>query len=37
LDERLREWRPDTAAEAREHILETMEFADREATEVGED
>jgi hypothetical protein len=28
LDARLREWKPQTAAEARERIAEFMEFAD---------
>jgi hypothetical protein len=28
LDARLREWKPETAAEARERIAEVIEFAD---------
>lgn len=35
LDERLREWKPDTAAEARERILEMIEFADQDLLDVG--
>jgi hypothetical protein len=30
LDARLREWKPETAAEARERIAEVMEFADHD-------
>jgi hypothetical protein len=29
LDARLREWKPETAAEARERIMEVIEFADQ--------
>jgi hypothetical protein len=35
LDGRLREWQPDTAAEARERILEVIEFADRDLLDIG--
>ena len=35
LDERLREWKPDTAAEARERILEMIEFADQDLLDVA--
>ena len=35
LDERLREWRPDTAAEARERILEVIELADQDLLDVA--
>ncbi len=35
LDERLREWKPDTAAEARERILEVIEFADQDLLDVA--
>ena len=35
LDQRLRAWRPDTAAEARERILEMIEFADRDLLDVA--
>ena len=35
LDERLREWKPDTAAEARERILEVIEFADPDLLDVA--
>ena len=30
LDERLRQWKPDTAAEARERIIEVIELADHD-------
>ncbi len=35
LDARLREWKPDTAAEARERILEMIEFADQDLLDVA--
>ena len=35
LDERLREWKPETAAEARERILEVIELADQDLLDVG--
>jgi hypothetical protein len=35
LDERLREWNSDTAAEARERILEMIEFADQDLLDVA--
>jgi hypothetical protein len=35
LDERLRQWRPDTAAEARERIAEVMELADQDLLDVA--
>jgi hypothetical protein len=34
LDERLRQWKPDTAAEARERILEVIELADQDLLDV---
>ncbi|HUS05416.1 MAG TPA: hypothetical protein VMZ52_03925 [Bryobacteraceae bacterium] len=35
LDERLREWKPDTAAEARQRIIEVIEFADQDLLDVA--
>jgi hypothetical protein len=35
LDERLREWKPDTAAEARERIMEVIELADQDLLDVA--
>lgn len=35
LDRRLREWKPDTATEARERIMEVMELADQDLLEVA--
>jgi hypothetical protein len=35
LDERLRHWKPDTAAEARERIMEVIELADQDLLEVA--
>jgi hypothetical protein len=35
LDERLRRWKPDTAAEARERIMEVIELADQDLLEVA--
>jgi hypothetical protein len=35
LDERLRRWKPDTAAEARECILEVIELADQDLLDVA--
>jgi hypothetical protein len=35
LDARLREWKPETAAEARERIAEVIELADRDALDVS--
>jgi hypothetical protein len=35
LDERLRQWKPDTAAEARERIMEVIELADQDLLEVA--
>lgn len=35
LDARLREWRPETAAEARERIGEIIEFADADLLDVA--
>jgi hypothetical protein len=34
LDARLREWKPETAAEARERIAEVIELADRDVLDV---
>jgi hypothetical protein len=34
LDSRLREWRPETAAEARERINELIELADQHVLDV---
>jgi len=35
LDARLREWRPETAAEARERIAEIIELADADLLDVA--
>ena len=35
LDARLREWRPETAAEARERIAEVIELADHDVLDVA--
>ena len=35
LDARLREWKPDTAAEARERISELIELADHDVLDLG--
>ena len=35
LDARLRKWRPETAAEARERIAELIELADRDVLDIG--
>lgn len=35
LDARLREWNPQTAAEARERIAEVIEFADHDSLDVA--
>ena len=35
LDARLREWKPETAAEARERITEVIEFADHDVIDVA--
>ena len=35
LDERLRQWKPDTAAEVRERILEVIELADQDLLDVA--
>ena len=35
LDDRLRKWRPDTAAEARERITEVIELADQDLLDVA--
>ena len=35
LDERLRAWKPDTAAEARERIMEVIELADQDLLDVA--
>jgi hypothetical protein len=34
LDARLREWKPETAAEARERITEVIELADHDALDL---
>ena len=34
LDARLREWKPEIAAEARERITEVIELADRDVLEI---
>jgi hypothetical protein len=34
LDERLRQWRPDTVTEVRERITEVIELADRDVLDV---
>ncbi len=35
LDARLREWKPETAAEARERIIEVMDLADQDILDVA--
>jgi len=35
LDARLREWRPETAAEARERIAEVIELADQDVLDIA--
>ena len=35
LDARLREWKPETAAEARKRITEVIELADHDGLEVA--
>jgi len=35
LDARLREWKPETAAEVRERITEVIELADRDVLDVA--
>ena len=35
LDARLKEWRPETAAEARRRILELIEVADSDLLDLG--
>lgn len=35
LDERLRQWKPDTAAEVRERIMEVIELADQDLLDVA--
>lgn len=35
LDERLRQWKPDTAAEARERIIEVIELADHDVLDIA--
>jgi exonuclease V gamma subunit len=35
LDERLRQWKPDTAAEARERITEVIELADHDILDIA--
>ena len=35
LDARLREWKPETAAEARERIMEVIELADQEVLDLA--
>ena len=35
LDARLREWKPDTAAQARERITEVIELADHDVLDVA--
>ena len=35
LDARLHEWKPETAAEARERITEVIELADRDILDVA--
>ena len=35
LDARLRDWKPETAAEARERIAEVIEFADHDVLDVA--
>jgi exonuclease V gamma subunit len=35
LDARLREWKPETAAEARERIMEVIESADQDVLDLA--
>jgi exonuclease V gamma subunit len=35
LDERLREWKPETAAEARERITEVIALADHDTLDIA--
>lgn len=35
LDARLREWSPERAAEAREHIAEVIELADHDSLDIA--
>ena len=35
LDARLREWKPETAAEARERIMEVIELADQDVLDLA--
>jgi hypothetical protein len=35
LNARLREWKPETAAEARERITEVIEFADHDVLDIA--
>jgi len=35
LDARLRDWKPETAAEARERIMELIELADQDLLDVA--
>lgn len=35
LDARFREWRPDTAAEARQRIIELIEVADQDHLDIA--
>lgn len=35
LDARLRDWKPETAAEARERITELIELADRDTLDIA--
>ena len=35
LDARLREWKPETAAEARKRIMEVIEFADQDVLDLA--
>ena len=35
LDARLREWKPETAAEARERIMEVIELTDQDLLDVA--
>ncbi len=35
LDARLREWKPETAAEARERIIEVIELADHDVLDIA--
>ena len=35
LDERLRQWKPDTAAEARQRIMAVIELADQDLLDVA--